>query len=360
LADLIGEEQIDWKNFTVTDPNAPEYEGPPVAEESPEADPAAADTPADEPIATEDTAQQERPREVDPLSGDPPLDRDDDTVAPEQTGDPLVDAYLAKYGGDMEQAVRAAAHQAELIGRQGVELGEMRQQMSDLVEAVNRPPVPSLDNLGEIFVEDPFLAAETTLEVGVRTGDWGAHNAVISQWKEIDPAQVRLYENQKRIELTIQQDREERQRSTQQAAAAPQQMEVLSSAEQRFRGEFPDVDLSRLQQPMIDEAVEASRVAGRNVYSDLMESGDPEQVYHGFRTLALAALNRSGAAQRQQVSENARTAAVETQRAKAAAMVTSANASAADPAPPKTFDDELLEEFEQQDKRRSGFNIGNY
>ena len=45
---------------------------------------------------------------------------------------------------------------------------------------------------------------------------------------------------------------------------------------------------------------------------------------------------------------------------KAEAMVTTGASTGADPAPPKSYDDELLEEFERQDERADGFRISNY
>ena len=46
--------------------------------------------------------------------------------------DPQVQAFLAQYDGNIEQALRAAAHQRAAFGRQGQELGRVRERGSEL------------------------------------------------------------------------------------------------------------------------------------------------------------------------------------------------------------------------------------
>jgi hypothetical protein len=333
VAELIGEENIDWNDFTVTDPDAPEFEGETGVEED-QADPAAADTSEEDvALAPEETAE-ERPLE---------------TEAEQQER-----LYAGKYR-TVEEMEAAFEHQQMLAGRQGTEVGELRQQLSELVEALNRPALPSLNNLDEVFAENPFLAAERTLQAQ----DWSAHDRVIRQWEEIDPAQVGLYRQNKMIEQQALQARQEVEAFRNQPAPTNYQS-ALQSAEQRLKQEFPDIDLQQLGPAMVEEANEAHRIAGDSVYAKLLESGDPEQTYMGLRTLALTAINRQSAEVRSKVAENARTAAAESQRAKTEAMVTSATGTAPEPAAPKTYDDELLEGFQQEDTRRDGFNIGPY
>jgi hypothetical protein len=346
VPELIGEEHIDWENFTVTDPDAPEYEAPTDAtEDDDQGTPDDVGDGVDEPIAAEDTPEAAAPLEQE--AGDEPVEES-----------PRL--YAGKYR-TVEEMEAAFEHQQTLAGRQGTELGEMRQQMAELLEAVNRPPAPDLGNLEDVFMEDPMEAADRALAYGSRTGDYSAHHAVISQWREIDAAQVRLYENQKRIEAQLAASNARVEQLPAQLQQPQRYQDALEAAHARLQSEFPDIDLKKLEPAMIEEAVEARRISGDDdLYTKLMESGDPDKTYQGLRTLALTALTRSSAESRQQVVERARAAAVETQRAKVEAMVTSGSSTGADPAPPKSYDDQLLEEFEAQDKRADGFRIGNY
>jgi hypothetical protein len=58
-----------------------------------------------------------------------------ETVSEPDQVDP-VQQYLAKYDGDTNKALAAAAEAQSLIGRQGNELGEIRQQLQQLTNAV--------------------------------------------------------------------------------------------------------------------------------------------------------------------------------------------------------------------------------
>ncbi len=55
--------------------------------------------------------------------------------APAETAEPSpVDAYVAKYGGDTQKALEAAIEAQSLIGRQGQELGAIRQELQTFRE----------------------------------------------------------------------------------------------------------------------------------------------------------------------------------------------------------------------------------
>lgn len=60
--------------------------------------------------------------------------------------DPEVAAYLEKFGGDADKALRAAIEASKTIGRQGSELGELRQTVAKLegvVETIQARPEPA-------------------------------------------------------------------------------------------------------------------------------------------------------------------------------------------------------------------------
>ncbi len=344
MPELIGEENIDWENFEVTDPEAPEFAAP---EGDPDVPEPVAGNDEDVLDAPEDTADDGRPR--DPETGQ--------FVAAEEAEQERL--YANKYR-TVEEMEAAVLHQESFAGRQAAELGELRQELAGRLDSIDerldRPAPPSLHNLDQVFEENPFLAAEQTLQAQ----DWAAHDRVIKAWEELDPSQVGLYKATKTAERRAYEADQKLEAFQQSQQQAPAYQSALESAQTRLQTEHPEIDLGVLQQAMIDEAMDAARISGENVYSSMMKSGDPNKVYMGLRTLALAAERRVTGDQRQRATDLARTSAVETQRAKAEAMVTSATGSAPDPAPPRSYDDELLAEFEQDDKRRDGFNIGDH
>jgi hypothetical protein len=360
LADIIGEEQIDWETFQVTDEAAPEFEQP-VAET------VKTESPEDEALAADDadTAQGERPR--DPETGRFVAQEDDgpepEPETPQIVVDPLVEQYLQRYGGDAEAALKAAAHQTALIGRQGSEIGELKAQLQGLVDLTRQGQqqprfAQSIDVDNVIEREGLYAAAERTAQAQ----DWDSHNRVLRAWAEVDPDQAGVYQLSKQAQ-------HEASLARQRAADAEQQQTQASksssaeSAWARLAGEIPD--LETLAPLMTEEAAEAYRISGGKVaYSEMIESGDPNTAYMALRTLALSARGKQvgNEEHRQQAAATiARTAAVESQRAKAEALVTSSDATAPDLPAPKLYDDELYDEFVAQDAPRAdGWKIGNH
>lgn len=130
---------------------------------------------------------------------------DTDEPAPEadtSTGDPVVEAYLAKYGGDAAEALKAAANQDSLLGRQGNELGQLRQEQARLqgqLEAVlaqqnQQPNAPAMssDQVEEYAVETAvsqgyFTGATTLANESLKSGDDRAYDTLIRNWALEDP-----------------------------------------------------------------------------------------------------------------------------------------------------------------------------
>lgn len=342
MADLIGEEQIDWETFQVTDPGAPEFEGQPAA---------AAEAPVDtEAPALEDTAQEDDGRPRDPETGQFISAEELERRAAEVETPQEERLFAGKYR-TVEELERAVIESQSLLGRQGSEVGELRQQMQELTETLARPRPEPIGDIDVLMADGMLSAAERTAQAQ----DWDAHNRVLREWEQTDPDQAGLYRMGKQAQYEA---HLARQQAAQLEQAQQQQTygSAMETAWARLRSEIPDLD--SLAPAMTEEATEAARVAGKPVYTPLIESGDPDQIYYAFRTLALTARNRSPAALQQQAADMARTAAVETQRAKAEAMVASATGTAPDPPQPKSYDDELLDRFKAEDERRDGWNIG--
>lgn len=354
MADLIGEDAINWDTFEVTDESAPEYTPPAQVQQ--------VEAPVDEQPAPEDTAQDEgRPR--DPETGRF-VSAEQQAPDEQETAEEEAERLFAGKYRTVEDLERATLEREQLLGRQGQELGELRQQLSELMslqrQALEQRPqfVSSIDVDALMASEGVYAAAERTAEAG----DWDAHTRVLREWEQIDPDTAGVYKLSKQAQF-------EAAAARQRAAELEQQQRQVThtsaaeSAWSRLEREVPDLqDLAPL---MTEEAAEAHRISGGKFsYRTMIESGDPDQAYLALRTLALSAQARKASNpedRQRQAAEIARTAAVESQRAKAEAIVASSNATAPDPPPPQSYDDELLAEFMAEDKPRAdGWQIGGY
>lgn len=350
MADLIGEESINWDTFEVTDPNAPEFT--PQQQD-------VAEAPQVESLTPEETAQDGRPR--DPETGRFVPAEETIPQEPQSDADPVVAEYLAKYGGNLDEAVKAAAHQSSLVGRQGAEIGELRQQMQDLVQALQQREQAAQPQFAQAIDIDSVIANEGFVAAAERTaaaGDWNTHNRVLAEWRGMEPDTANMYVLAKQAAFEAQQARSraaELERNTQEARGQT----AIQAATARLIAEFPDYET--LQPLMREEAAEAQRLAGRPVYGPMLESGDPDQAFLALRTLASLARTRQAGSAQQNAAELARTAAAETQRAKAEAMVASATGNAPEAPAPKSYDQELLDLFRSEDAPAAdGWQVGRY
>lgn len=128
----------------------------------------------------------------------------DTSEVDEATTDPKVAAFLAKYDGDSEKALKAAAHQDELVGRQGQELGELRStreevaelrgQVKALLDTRSAAPVVTLstEQVAEqvetlIGSEGYFAAATKAANIAAESKDERVYRAVMEQWQLESP-----------------------------------------------------------------------------------------------------------------------------------------------------------------------------
>ncbi len=109
--------------------------------------------------------------------------------------DPLVAEYLAKYDGDPEKAIKAAAHQQRLIGEQGSKLGEQAERLArleGLVEGIGKRPETAAPTLSVEQVEEQAAsliaaggyddAATKAANIALQTGDDRVYGEVIDSW----------------------------------------------------------------------------------------------------------------------------------------------------------------------------------
>lgn len=90
----------------------------------------AEEEPAEEPVEEEEEPAEEP-------EGEPEEEEVPEPVG-FQTDDPEVQAFLSKYGGDLEKALKAEAQQQRVIGRQGSELDALRRQVTEMTSELER------------------------------------------------------------------------------------------------------------------------------------------------------------------------------------------------------------------------------
>lgn len=106
--------------------------------------------------------------------------------------DPEVAAFLAKFDGDPDKALKSAVEAAKLIGTQGNELGELRQTVAKLegiVETIQRVPAPQVQ---EVSLSRDQIDDSIAEHGGLQLATWAANNAphlvdpVLEAWGETE------------------------------------------------------------------------------------------------------------------------------------------------------------------------------
>lgn len=114
--------------------------------------------------------------------------------------DPVLAEFLSKYDGDPEKALKAAAHQANLLGRQGDELGQLRSELQQLREGlqtsqVQQPVVPitaeMVEALDNLTVENPQAALARAGQLD-QTGQ--LVERVMDIWFSVNPRQASAFQ----------------------------------------------------------------------------------------------------------------------------------------------------------------------
>jgi len=104
-----------------------------------------------------------------------------------------LEQYLAKYGGDTTKALKAAVEAQKLIGRQGTELGQIRQELADRFDAleakVETPVQPSYtaDDVQQFLDENPGMAPQLA-QRAKEIGDNSLYQRAMGAWAEVDAA----------------------------------------------------------------------------------------------------------------------------------------------------------------------------
>lgn len=193
----------------------------PVDDEEPE------EEEQDEGEADEDEEQDESEEE------EPDEEEEEEEVAAEYSPD--VAAFLAKYDGDLDAALKGASELYHLMNRQGQEknaaLARVEELESELARAqAFRTGTPPLSEEQRVWVEEASGSANPAsyVQMAVDAGEFNLARAVCEQWAHEDPY------NAARVGLQIDQ-------IEQQSNVEPEPTYELSRMLEAAREQFPDM-----------------------------------------------------------------------------------------------------------------------
>ena len=265
---------------------------------------------------------------------------EDEIVASDTTGDPAVAAFLAKYNGNMDAAIKGAAHLTGKVGQQATEIGDMRRmvdelsRLTDTIHADRQPQQQYVDQAtvdwyDQQVMENPQQALEWARQqqnpLLVQRG--------LSVWKDIDPYEAAVYRNKI--------DNQAFQAQVQQQVAAAIQVPTenkVSSALQNVMTRNPhftnyELDATLQKHPFAASALKSAT-----------DSGDPVQIEGAIETLYSLAVGDT-------LQTIARTPAMG-DTVTAQDVVTASTSETRDPAPEPTQQEKFKELFHQESERQ--------
>lgn len=253
-------------------------------------------------------------------------------------------AYLAKYGGDQEKALRAAIEAQSELGRRATEIGELRSrdaQWQAYVEQLEQSRQQAqftgqVDWESEI-AENPARAAKLA---AMQNNEW-AYQQAVRAWDEISPGAPELWLRSERLE---------------------HQLSQIASAERSREGQkelanltqkYPDITSEDWQNKM------AEIVPNNPIEAEALNSGDMRKIAWATENLYLKA--RGLAPMPDTLAETAqqlaRVQAEEEQRVREEATVVSSTRTNA--APPLTAAEAIAADWPDDERRlNQGWNIG--
>src|SRR5262245_46891632 len=182
-------------------------DGQPEAEvaEEPLAEPDSEDTEVDTPEEEEEESAEPAEEEADEDTESEGAEEEDEEEQPEhdepevevtaayESEDPRVQAYLAKYQGDVEKALTAAAHLESAYGRQGQDKAVYQRRVQELEQQLQQAQTFSAG--GILTPEQRDWAAQAVqsdrpegyVQEAIRAGEFALARAVCDGWAEDSP-----------------------------------------------------------------------------------------------------------------------------------------------------------------------------
>lgn len=222
-------------------------QGQQIETPAPEADTVAEEQ--DEEVETpapdeEDVTPEGDTEEESPDGGTPEAPAEDEEIYLDVT--PEVEQFLAKYDGDLNKALKAAAEGQSLIGRQGNEMGELRRQLEELKTLVTQRP------LEPIAWPDEFATAEEAVptyrniaEQAFEREDEETFTRAMMAWGQIDPVGMETFATLKSTQLMLLQAGQAQQTQPEQD---------LNQGMAALKEKYPDLSKPEVQQALGEEA----------------------------------------------------------------------------------------------------------
>lgn len=273
---------------------------------------------------------------------EPAAESDDDVITLE-IDDPEVAAFLQKYDGDLDKALRGAAELQKMSGRQGGELGELRNELQQMKQAIERGMQPQVDYTSRLDrvaeIEDDAQRSEAyqgLAEHAANAGDFESMAEVVREWKEEDPFAASMFSST----LIAQFERDAMLEQLQAQAPAPAAADDQAAV---------NVEVSKVveRHPDIEKFLpQIGEIAKERPYLEAaLQKGSPQERASALEDLYLLARSRetdtsSAAIQRIQVKTRQ-----DNERAKADAAVVSGSRSSNASADQPTKADEFKAKF---------------
>jgi len=298
--------------------------------------------PIDEPTRTDEDRFVDQPAVPPPVEQAPAEEAPPEGGQAEPEQDPAVAAFLAEHGGDAQTALEAALREREgaqsLIGRQGQELGDLRQSVARLEGRLDQAMAEEAMPVPEPMTDEMIAGLENMFEEQgpQQAMEWLAENrpdmieAGINVWAEQDPFQAGRFAS--RYDNFLQQ--EQAMVEVQQAPPQPQQVDDPILAQMRAREQFTMLaDGARTQLGISDEAWPIVRDQVVPAFNDpetspliknAIISPDPQTQFQGMIEIVRQAHGRAMNSQQQAAEQQAAQAAAdEAEQRKLGAQVAS-------------------------------------
>jgi len=169
----------------------------------------------------------------------PPADGDEEEMFLELT--PELEALInEKYDGDINKALNALPNAQSVIGRQGNELGDVKRQLAEIQEKLNRPVPQAYDAWPDSDDEPEEIVPvyRNIAEQAFDNEDPQTFIRAVETWREVDPLGAATYRDAKRVELLLR-ERED------QTAPAQDDLEPRMAA---LVEKYPDIQKPEIQQ----------------------------------------------------------------------------------------------------------------
>jgi hypothetical protein len=305
----------DEETLEPSEPEAPQEAETEAPEDAPE-EGEAPEAPEEEGVEEEVVAQAPDEESDGDEEEEEPGEEEPEEETPEPERDPLAQAFLDRYGGDIEQALQGAAQLERVLGRHGQERDQLQATISQLQADLQNAHVLAngqhfLNDEQRQWVEEAVQSDNPRAYVygAIQEGQYDLARAVADELGNERPYEaVQLAEQINRAEYIAYQQ----QAQAQPPAAVDHQ--VLLDTLSEFLPEMP-----RYQQQMLETIKRLGPM--HPLVQEARMSDDPERVIHGVlgiyeiargTSTALQAQRDDALAQRRASEKNARQKAVVT------------------------------------------------